>query len=102
MALERVDYGTKLDRDDFNAKPLSCFNNQPCVGRFYGPPDPIDGPIDVLSYIQADWAERSTRGYQSHFRLRFVNNKPVTGSERDRQVVEYVRTPTLTIEYLAP
>jgi Bacterial Ig-like domain/Fibronectin type III domain len=102
MSLERVDYGTKLDRDDFNAKPLSCFNNQPCVGRFYGPPDPIDGPIDVLSYIQADWAERSTRGYQSHFRLRFVNNKPVTGSERDRQVVEYVRTPTLTIEYLAP
>jgi Bacterial Ig-like domain len=101
LALQRVNLGSKLNADDFDTPFLPCYAGQPCSFSFYGPPDPIDGPVDVLNYFQADWADRATRGYHSHFRLRFANNKPDTG-RKVTQVVRYATNPTLTIEYLAP
>jgi hypothetical protein len=92
-----MDYGPKLDSGDFDLKALACAAG--CGFTFYGPPDPIDGPIDVTTYLQADWAERLTRGYHSQYRLRFANNKPAKGDSTHEVFYNY---PTMTIEFLMP
>ena len=102
LALQRMDYGLKLDSSDFDLPSLDC----PAVCRFdfRGPPEPVDGPVDVTTYLQTDWAERSTRGYHSQYRLRFANNKPAKG-DGDHGIYykdNYKEDPTLTIEYLTP
>jgi hypothetical protein len=98
LALQRIDFGAKLDSSDFDLNSLDC----PAVCRFdfRGPPEPEDGPVDVTSYLQTDWAERSTRGYHSQYRLRFANNKPVKGNS-DHGIF-YSDDITLTIEFLVP
>jgi hypothetical protein len=98
LSLERMDFGPKLDSSDFGLNALGCASG--CNFRFNGPPDPVDGPIDVLNYLQADWTERATRGYRSQYRMRFENNSPRNG--KGDPIISYDQTPTLTIEYLTP
>jgi hypothetical protein len=97
LAFERMDYGPKVNLDDFDRQPLGCAAG--CGFSFYGPPNPVDGPVDVLNYVQTDWAERSTHGYHSQYRLRFANNKPFKANSD--QNLSY-KHPTLTIEFLVP
>ena len=98
MALERMDYGPTLDAGDFGLKALGCASG--CDFGFGGP-DSINGPVDVLAYLQADWAERATHGYHSQYRLRFANNKPIKGDD-GHGVYDNYRKYTLTIEFLVP
>jgi hypothetical protein len=97
LSLQRVDYGPKLEAGDFDVPVLGCAAG--CGFTFYGPPNRIDGPIDVTTYLQADWAERLTRGYYSQYRMRFANNKPVVGDSSHEVFYNY---PTMTIEFLTP
>ena len=98
LALERMDYGPKLDSSDFGLNALGGVAG--CGFSFSGPPNPVDGPINVLNYLQTDWNERTTRGYRSQYRLRFANNSPRNG--RGDPIISYNQNPTLTIEYLIP
>ena len=102
LAFERVNYGTKLDGGDFDTAILPCMVGRPCGAKYYGPPGSVDGPVDVLNYFLADWADRDSKGYHSHFRLRFANSKPVSGGVEQHQKISYYLNPLLTIEYLAP
>jgi hypothetical protein len=99
MALERVKYGVLLEEDDFNRPPAYC-GGVICSVDFNGPPDPIDGPIDVSSIVQADWLERNTLSYRSQYRLRFANSHPHIGD--GDMYLTYNPNPTLTVKYLAP
>jgi Bacterial Ig-like domain/Fibronectin type III domain len=97
LSLERMDYGPKLDANDFDLKALGCAAG--CGFAFLGPPNAVDGQVNVLNYVQTDWVERSVRGYRSEFRLRFANNKPPKAKD-DQRI--YYSLPTLTIEFLVP
>lgn len=97
MALERVNFRPTLDGDDFaGAEVLPC--GGVCSTDFHGNPDP-DGAIDVLKFVQADWAERSTLSERSQFRMRFANNKSKNGKNAG---LIYDKTPTLTVTYEYP
>lgn len=102
MSFERVDYGFVLDGSDFDTANLPCYMGQACTAKFYGPPGSVDGPVDVLNYFLADWADRTHRGHHSHFRLRFANSKPASGGIAQHHRVVYYKNPTLVVEYLAP
>jgi Bacterial Ig-like domain/Fibronectin type III domain len=98
LSLQRVVIGPTLDGGDFDTPFLPCYLGERCFAQFNGPPDPTDGPLDVLPYLKADWAERATRGYRSQYRLRFANNT----SPNSLLTATYKPDPTLTIEYLIP
>jgi hypothetical protein len=99
LSLQRVVIGPTLDGGDFDTPFLPCYLGEQCSIQFNGPPDPTDGLLDVLPYLKADWAERTTRGYRSQYRLRFANN---TGPAISNLTTTYRPDPTLTIEYLIP
>ncbi len=103
MALERIKYWSNesLNGFDYSSAPLNC-GGVVCSIDFFGPPDPIDGPIDVLKFVRADWLERDTLANRSQYRLRFANSKPATGGGDQPLVMKYDRNPTLTVTYLAP
>jgi Bacterial Ig-like domain len=95
LFIERMDYGPTLDGSDY-VLPILC--NQPsCYIEFVGLPDP-DGPQDVLTFVQADWAERNVHGNRSQYRMRFANSQ-TDKSNDDRLAYQF---STLTITYLAP
>ena len=102
MALERIKYWSNesLNGFDYNSAPLNC-GGVICSIDFFGPPDPIDGPINVLKFVQADWLERDTLANRSQYRLRFANSTPATGGEEQTMLNGY-EIPTLTVSYLAP
>jgi hypothetical protein len=100
MALERVNYGSTLvGGSDYNTAPRLC-GVFICSVVFFGPPAPIDGPIDVSDIVKADWLERDTLANRSQYRLRFANSHPYNGSGGEG--LEYDPNPTLTVKYLAP
>jgi methionine-rich copper-binding protein CopC len=95
LSIERMDYGPSLEGSDYGL-PILC--NQPsCYIESNGFPDP-DGPQDVLTFVQADWAERNAHGNRSQFRMRFANSQ-TDKSDDDKLVYQF---STLTITYLAP
>jgi Bacterial Ig-like domain len=103
MSLERVNYGSTLHGgSDYNTAPRLCFGSI-CSVNFFGPPDPIDGPIDVSDIVQADWLERNPLAYRSQYRLRFANSHPHNDafSNADFELI-YDPKHTLTVKYLAP
>ena len=95
LSIERMDYGTTLDASDYD-RPSLC-DGPACYVEFTGLPDP-DGPQDVLSFVQADWAERNAHGHRSQYRMRFANSQ-TDKSNDDRLAYEF---STLIVTYLAP
>ena len=98
MALERVDYGPTIDGVDFDIKPLNCDGG--VCSLDFSSLNEANGAIDVLKFVQADYAERGAHGDSAQFRLRFANTDSHNGTKF--AVIDYDVHPTLTITYLVP
>lgn len=98
MALERVDYGSGLDGDDFGSAPLNC-GGEVCSLDFFSESEAF-GSIDVLKFVIADLAEHALHADRTQFRLRFANTDSHNGTKQ--AYLYYDRQPTLIITYLTP